>query len=132
VIGRRDVDRVEIVGLLPEEVAPVLVDPDVREQLLQRLDTGQVDVGDRHQVEGRVTRERADVRQRHAGGPEAGVTDLASGLGLEDGARQRRGRGADREALQERTTADNGRHARAPSTRLASMAGVDHLNTAGS
>ena len=113
VIRRRDVDGVEVVGLLAEELAPVLVDPHVGKQLLHRLGAGQVHVGHRHQVEGPMAREGADVRERHARASEAGVTDLASGLGQEDAARQRHGRGADGEVLQKRATTDDGRHTEA-------------------
>ena len=123
VIRRRDVDRVEVVGLLAEELAPVLVDPHVGEQLLHRLGAGQVHVGHRHQVEGRMAREGADVRERHARGSEAGVTDLASGLGQEDAARQRHGRGAGGDGLQKRATTDNGRHTEATSKRITARPG---------
>ena len=73
VVGRRDVDRVEVL-LLVEQLAPVLVDLDVREPLLDRRRVPQVDVGHGDELEVRAGGERRSA-PRHARGAEAGVIE---------------------------------------------------------
>ena len=58
VIGRRDVDRIDLLVLLLQHLAPVLVDADLRKALVELLEAAQVDVGDGDQIERRVLGER--------------------------------------------------------------------------
>ena len=46
------------VVFLLEQLAPVLIDADLREPLLQRLDAAEIDVGHGDELERRVPRER--------------------------------------------------------------------------
>ena len=81
VIGDRDVHRVDVLLFLLEQLAPVLIDADLGESLLQRHDAAEIDIGHGDELERRVPRERPHVGQRLTGRPDARVA-------------QRRARGA--------------------------------------
>ena len=52
-VRRRDVHRVDVLVLLLEQLAPVLIDANLWEALLQPLEPGQVDVRDGDEIERR-------------------------------------------------------------------------------
>jgi hypothetical protein len=100
VIGRRHVERVDLGALLSEHLAPVLVHARIREEGLDLCRTGQVRVGHRDEREVRMARERADVRQRLTGRPDARMPDLPALSAQACPGPRRESRGA-AEALQE-------------------------------
>ena len=99
-VGDRHADGVDVPAFLLEQLAPVLVDADLRKPPLQRFDAAQVHVGDRDQVERRVPAELVQVVVGLAAGADARVTEHPS-LRSDGDREQRRRRGRDREGLQE-------------------------------
>ena len=107
VVRRGDVDRVEVL-LLVEQLAPVLVDRHVGEQLLDVGRAGEVHVGHRDQLEVLAGGQRLDVGKGLAVGPETGVVNRLARSGAGGGAIGERGGQPDRrQALQSGSAADS-------------------------
>jgi hypothetical protein len=71
VIGRRDVHGVDVLVLLLEELAPVLVHANLRKPLLKPLEPSEIDIGHRDEIERRVFGKREQVAERLARGADA-------------------------------------------------------------
>ena len=87
VVGRRDVDRVEVLFLV-EQLAPVLVDMHVGEKLDQLCRAARSTSATATSLTCLLAVSDADVTQRHAAGAEAGVAECLArrgrGVGTED------------------------------------------------
>ena len=81
------------VVLLLEQLAPVLVDADLREALLQPLEPREVDVGDGDELERRVLGERHQVAERLAGRADARVAQRRGAAPDRTRQKRRDGRG---------------------------------------
>ncbi len=75
VIGDGDVHRIDVSALLSEQLAPVLIDADLGESLLQRLHAAEVDIGHGDELECRMLREGIQVGERLTRRADAGVTE---------------------------------------------------------
>jgi hypothetical protein len=78
VIGCRDVHGIEVL-LLVEKLAPVLVDPDAGELVLDLSRVPEIDIHHRHELDMPAGRQRMQIRPRHARRSKAGKVKRLAG-----------------------------------------------------
>ena len=90
VVRRRDVDRIEILRLLVQQLAPVLINLHVGMMLLELRRPLQIHLRHRDQLQRLALHQFAQIVTGHAGRPEAGMTQHAVGRLRHQTARNKR------------------------------------------
>ena len=107
VVGRGDVHRIETPVFLIQQLAPVLIDPDLGKLLLEFHRAAQIHVRHGDQFELLEPCQLVDVLRGHAAGAKAGVTEQAVARASHQVLRyKRRGQRGHTESLEERTTVE--------------------------
>jgi hypothetical protein len=77
VVRCHDTNGVDVLLFLPEHLPPVLIDPDIREELLHPRRARQICIRYRNEGEGGMARERTNVGQRLPGGADTRMPDFS-------------------------------------------------------
>ena len=93
VVRRRHVHGVDVLVFLLEQFAPVLIDADLGEALLDPLEPPEVDIRNSHQIESRVFGERQQIAERLSGRADARVPHRGSRGARSNGQEGRDSRG---------------------------------------